>query len=255
MSDETTETKQVPVVVTTERGVFFGYGIPDLDAQHMRIERARMVVYWGADCKSVVGLAANGPSNICKIGPAAPAILIRNVTAVIECTDSAAKRFEDRGRFSLAWVERLATVMQPLTFEGSGRYGYGYDSGYGYDDGSGYGYDSGSGYGDSIASETYFAALAGYYSSYSREGAVLAIWKSDARGKPANGGSKTIAVPGLVEELQPPLEICTKQALHATFNPRKWKGDRLWIVALYGQIAVQDDKIAALKREIVAEVV
>ena len=85
----------VPMVVTTERGVFFGYGMPSLDAQHIRIERARMVVYWSADCKSVVGLAATGPSNGCKIGPQVPAIIVRNITATIECNADAAKKFED----------------------------------------------------------------------------------------------------------------------------------------------------------------
>ena len=43
-------------------------------------------------------------------------------------------------------------------------------------------------------------------------------------------------------------------ALHATWNPEKWKGDRLWIVALYGDIAIGDDKLGARKREIVAEI-
>jgi hypothetical protein len=83
-----------PMVVTTERGVFFGYGTPDINAEHVRLTDARMVVYWSADCRSVVGLAANGPSNGCKIGPAAPAIIVRNVTAIIECSDEAAKKFE-----------------------------------------------------------------------------------------------------------------------------------------------------------------
>ena len=83
-----------PMVVTTERGVFFGYGTPDIEAEHIRLTSARMVVYWSADVKSVVGLAANGPSNGCKIGPAAPAIIVRNVTAIIECSDEAAKKFE-----------------------------------------------------------------------------------------------------------------------------------------------------------------
>lgn len=94
MSENVNDGK-VPVVVTTERGVFFGYGVLDINAQHIRIENARMVVYWSADCRSVVGLAANGPTKGCKIGPSAPAIIVRNVTAIIECSDSAAKRFED----------------------------------------------------------------------------------------------------------------------------------------------------------------
>ena len=65
--------EQKPIVVTTAHGVFFGYGVPDMNAQHIRIENARMVVYWSADCRSVVGLAANGPSAGCKIGTRAPA--------------------------------------------------------------------------------------------------------------------------------------------------------------------------------------
>jgi hypothetical protein len=85
---------QKPLVVTTDRGVFFGYGYSSLDAEHIRLENARMVVYWSADCRSVVGLAANGPTKGCRIGPAAPAIVVRNVTAIIECSDSAAEEFE-----------------------------------------------------------------------------------------------------------------------------------------------------------------
>lgn len=87
--------KIVPLVVTTShRGVFFGYGVPS-DAQTIRIERCRMVVYWSADVRSVVGLAANGPTNGCRIGPTAPAITLRDVTAVIEVSDEVANKFED----------------------------------------------------------------------------------------------------------------------------------------------------------------
>lgn len=89
------KSESVPMVVTTERGVFFGYGVPDLLAAHVKLNNARMIVYWSADCRSVVGLAANGPTNGCRIGPKVPAILIRNVTAVMEVNDEAAKKFEE----------------------------------------------------------------------------------------------------------------------------------------------------------------
>lgn len=83
-----------PVIVTTShKGVFFGYGEPG-DAPTIRIERARMVVYWSADAKSVVGLAANGPTAGCRIGPAALAITLRDVTAVMEVSEEAATKFE-----------------------------------------------------------------------------------------------------------------------------------------------------------------
>lgn len=81
------------LVTTTHKGVFFGYGTPS-DAETIRIERVRMVVYWSADVRSIVGLAATGPSSGCKIGPSAPAITLRGVTAVLECSPEAAEKFE-----------------------------------------------------------------------------------------------------------------------------------------------------------------
>lgn len=90
---ENKKTKLVPLIVTTEKGVFMGFGIPS-DAPTIRIEQARMVVYWSADVKSVVGLAAVGPSSGCKVGPPAPAGFIRDVTAVFECSKQAVARFE-----------------------------------------------------------------------------------------------------------------------------------------------------------------
>ena len=85
-----------PVVVTTaHRGVFFGYinGQPT-DAPTIRIERARMCVYWSADVKSVLGLAASGPTKDCKIGPAVPALTLREVTSVMEASAAAAEAWE-----------------------------------------------------------------------------------------------------------------------------------------------------------------
>jgi len=84
-----------PLIVTTEhRGVFFGYGEPS-DQPTIRLEKPRMVVYWSADVRSVVGLAANGPSDACKVSPAASAIILRGVTSVIECTEAATRKFEE----------------------------------------------------------------------------------------------------------------------------------------------------------------
>ena len=86
--------KLKPLVVTTEhRGVFFGYGTPTTD-KTIRLERARMCVYWSADVKGVLGLAATGPSKDCRIGPAVPAITLAAVTSVMECSDESAKAWE-----------------------------------------------------------------------------------------------------------------------------------------------------------------
>jgi hypothetical protein len=60
----------------------------------------------------------------------------------------------------------------------------------------------------------------------------------------------------MIEEEKGPLVACQAGALHATMNPSKWKGERLWVVALYPPIeTVDEDKFASLKREIIAEIV
>lgn len=85
-----------PVVITTaHRGVFYGQG-PKQAAKDktIRITGARMCVYWSSDMKSVLGMAANGPSQGCRIGPAVKAITLTDVTSVIEVTDEAAKKFD-----------------------------------------------------------------------------------------------------------------------------------------------------------------
>ena len=75
-----------PVIVTTiHRGVFFGYAT-ETAGETISLKRSRLCVYWSADCKGFMGLAANGPTASCKIGPAAD-ITLRNITAVLEVTN------------------------------------------------------------------------------------------------------------------------------------------------------------------------
>jgi hypothetical protein len=60
----------------------------------------------------------------------------------------------------------------------------------------------------------------------------------------------------MIEEESGPLVPCRRGALHATMSPQKWKGERLWVVALYPPVIhVDDDKMASLKREIIAEII
>lgn len=87
------ETK-IPLIVTTaHRGVFFGYGIPTKD-KTIRIEDARMCVYWSSDLHGVVGLASKGPSKDCKIGPAAPAITLLDLTSIMEVSQEAEAKWK-----------------------------------------------------------------------------------------------------------------------------------------------------------------
>lgn len=80
-----------PVLVTTaHRGVFFGYA-ENTDGTTIKLTRARNCVYWSADVKGFLGLAANGPTNGCRIGPAAD-LELRDVTSVSEVTAAAVEK-------------------------------------------------------------------------------------------------------------------------------------------------------------------
>jgi hypothetical protein len=133
--------------------------------------------------------------------------------------------------------------------------GYGDGDGSGYGDGSGSGSGSGDGYGDGYGDGS--GSGSGYWQAilaqYTKPDATIAFWKSTRDGRPCNGGHTTVARIGLVEELPGPLKICS-YGFHATLDPTKWQGDRLWVVALYGEIQTGDDKLAALKREFIAEI-
>ena len=88
--------KEQAVMVTTEfRGVFFGYmNEPPVDGS-ITIVRARNCVYWSSDVKGFMGLAANGPTKNCKIGPAVLKLTLNKVTAVIEVSASAQAKWEE----------------------------------------------------------------------------------------------------------------------------------------------------------------
>lgn len=86
--------KERAVIVTTaHRGVFFGYA-SDTGGETIKLRRARLCLYWSADVKGFMGLAANGPSASCRIGPAAD-ITLRNITAVLDdLSDEAIAKWE-----------------------------------------------------------------------------------------------------------------------------------------------------------------
>lgn len=82
-----------PVLVTTaHRGVFFGYS-DNTDGDTITLERCRNCIYWSADVKGFLGLAATGPTDNCRIGPAAT-VKLRNITSVTEVSQDAAERWE-----------------------------------------------------------------------------------------------------------------------------------------------------------------
>ena len=80
------------IVTTAHRGVFFGYAT-DTNGETIALKRSRLCVYWSADVKGFMGLASNGPSASCRIGPAAD-ITLRDITAVLDVTPEAVTKWE-----------------------------------------------------------------------------------------------------------------------------------------------------------------
>lgn len=86
--------KEKPVLVTTShRGVFFGYAT-NTDGETISLREARCAVYWSSDLRGFMGLASNGPSKACRIGPPAN-ITLRSITSVVEVTPEAEARWKD----------------------------------------------------------------------------------------------------------------------------------------------------------------
>jgi hypothetical protein len=138
--------------------------------------------------------------------------------------------------------------------EGSGD-GYGYGHGYGHGDGDGYGYGTASYWQAAIP---HFAAKwpepqQTRFADLSAQGATIAYWRSDAAGRPCNGGRAEPVYPGLVQTAPGPLLLCHAGTLHATLNPDEWQGKRWWIVALIGEVVHDESKMGALTREIIGE--
>ena len=89
--------KEQAVLVTTEfRGVFFGYMTDLPKDSSVTLKRAQNCVYWSADLKGFMGLASTGPTKSCRVGPAVPSITLSKVTAVVEVTEEAEKKWAER---------------------------------------------------------------------------------------------------------------------------------------------------------------
>jgi len=80
------------LVTTTHKGVFFGYAV-DTSGVIIKLRAARNCIYWSSDVRGFIGLASDGPSKSCKIGPSAN-IELRDITCVAECSEKAVKAWE-----------------------------------------------------------------------------------------------------------------------------------------------------------------
>ncbi len=85
--------KERPVLVTTaHRGVFFGYA-RKTDGTSIKLRAARCCLYWPSGNRGFLGLAAMGPVEGARVGPAAD-IELRDITCVAACTPEAVAAWE-----------------------------------------------------------------------------------------------------------------------------------------------------------------
>jgi hypothetical protein len=87
-----TKTERYVMVTTSYRGIFAGF-TTDTDGEVIKLRAARNCIYWSSDMQGFLGLASSGPSENCKIGPAAD-IELRKITAVVEVTPEAQAKWE-----------------------------------------------------------------------------------------------------------------------------------------------------------------
>ena len=88
-----TGNERAVLVTTAHRGVFFGYAAGDTSGDVIHLTRARNCVYWSADVRGFLVLASTGPTEACRVGPAAD-IDLRSITCVAVVTPAAVSAWE-----------------------------------------------------------------------------------------------------------------------------------------------------------------
>ena len=90
-----TKRQERAVLVTTSyKGIFFGYATDTTSGDTVTLKRCRNCIYWSEDVKGFLGLAANGPSKSCRIGPAVESVELRGITSVSDVSVDAVKKWE-----------------------------------------------------------------------------------------------------------------------------------------------------------------
>lgn len=68
-------------------------GLDTRECKKLKLEKARLCVYWSSAMHGFMGLASLGPDKECKIGPPAT-IELRAITAVLDVTPEAELKWE-----------------------------------------------------------------------------------------------------------------------------------------------------------------
>lgn len=83
-----------PVMVITKwRGIFFGY-TDHVDGDTIILKQCRNIIYWDSSVHGFLGLAVTGPSQRCRVGPAAPEFTVYGVTGWARPTEKAIAAWE-----------------------------------------------------------------------------------------------------------------------------------------------------------------
>ncbi len=85
------------VVTTAHQGVFFGtVESYDPDRKSGVLLNVSNVLYWPKEVRGFIGLAVTGPLEGSRVGPAAPRMLVNDVTAILECLPEAVTAWESK---------------------------------------------------------------------------------------------------------------------------------------------------------------
>jgi len=77
----------------TRRGVFAGKLI-EHSGTTARLSDAHMVIYWSSSVRGLLGLAANGPDDKCRITAAVPEIYLEGVDCIMAISEKAFPRWD-----------------------------------------------------------------------------------------------------------------------------------------------------------------
>lgn len=89
------EQKPKAILVTTEyRGVFFGFLESGPDQGVVTLIQAQNCVYWNSAVHGFMGLAVQGPTKECRIGPPVTRLTLTKVTAIIEVSPEAVEAWK-----------------------------------------------------------------------------------------------------------------------------------------------------------------
>jgi len=89
------ESKGLYLIILTEfKEIFAGWSTDNPEGDIIKLAQARQVVYYSADTKGLLGLAANGPGKDSRVSNECPQVVVRKPVNVLLASDAAIERFK-----------------------------------------------------------------------------------------------------------------------------------------------------------------